>query len=584
MRTLGKEKMRRVFGNWIVLARFARRFKSVRRNGLRANLLGGLATCFQLSIPLATVKIINKAIPAKNYHLLIELTLLMAIAAILAVVVSSLESYYSCVFRERASILLEMLLFKHIQYQPQQFFKSNDSGYIMSRISNDNSVALELVSSFTTLGRTGAMLLAGMIVLPVFHFKLALVILCVLPLYAGMLFFFSLRTRQAFAIISEKTALASKELFESLTGIYETKAYGSEKYRVRRYMARLGDRARAFVRGRFLMTTGEQITQAITFLFSFVMIGYGGASVIAGRLSLGELIGFTTVVAYLFFPVNLAVQHVLRGQRSFAAIQRLEEWLNMPEEPIEQRTVDSSSEVSFRACGHVKFDDVTFAYQGGPVLLEGVSFEVMPGEAVLITGASGAGKTTLVSLVPRFLEPLSGTIYLDDIPLKLIPLKELRRQVAYVSQDIFLFSDTVANNIRLGNANVSDEELYEAARLANAVEFIEALPEGFKTQVGERGVRLSGGQRQRIAIARALVHNAPILILDEATSAVDPETEASVHESLARLMKDRTTIIIAHHATAFIETVSTVFALEDRHLRLLLFDSRLAANTGSVLS
>jgi ABC-type multidrug transport system fused ATPase/permease subunit len=557
--------MRRPQGNWILIARFAWRFKGVFRKAWVANAFGCVGAGLQLAIPLATVKIINKAIPARDYHSLMHLVATIGIAALLAITASGLESYYSVLFRERANIILEMLLFRHLQRQPPEFFKSHDSSYIMSRASNDNATALELISSFTTVGRTLAMLFAGLLVLPFFNWKLGLFVISILPLYAWLLVSFNARTRKAFLVVSEETAQASRELFESLAGVYETKAYGVEKYRAYRYLARLASRTRAFVKARFLMAAGEQLTQAVSFFLSFVVIAYGGACVIAGRLSLGELIGFTTVSAYLLFPVNTAVHHILRGQKSVVAVQRVEEWLNMPVEL--DLPMSSSGKETFQALGHLRFEHVTFAYPGQSVLLQNISFEVMPGQAVLIMGASGIGKTTLISMLPRFVTPASGAIYLDSIPLKLIPLKELRRQIAYVSQDVFLFSDTIANNIRIGNRAASDQDVYEAARMANALGFIESLPEGFKTQVGERGARLSGGQRQRIAIARAVIRNAPILILDEATSAVDIETESLVHDSLAGLMKDRTTIIIAHHATAFLENVDKVLVLQNGCLR-----------------
>lgn len=559
---------RRFLDGWLMVARFLRRFKLLWRKAVWANLCGGLSSAFQMVVPLATIEIINRVIPQKDFHLLMKLAVVVALAAVGAVLTAYLEAHFASVFRERAAIKLEVQLFEHIQGQPYRFFKQNESGYIMSRLFNDASNTMEVVTSMTTFGRTLVWLLSGLVLLPIFHLKLGLLIVAVLPLYLCLLWWFNRRTKEAFITVSEKTALTAREMYESMAGIYETKAYCAQKYRARRYAAATIDRGRVLLRARALMAAGEQTTQIVTMLVSLIVLTYGGAAVMTGQLSLGTLIGFNAVAVYLLFPINNLVQQTLRAQRALAAIERTEVWMALDSEEQERAAGLE------RARGHVRYQEVSFAYDGRPPVLQRVDFEVRPGEVVLLTGASGAGKTTLVNLLPRFLEPSRGTVYLDGVPTRRLPLRYLRRQIAFVSQDTFLFSDSISNNIRLGNSSVSDRDVYEAARLANALEFIEAMPDKFDTQVGERGARLSGGQRQRIAIARAIVRDAPILVLDEATSAVDPETEAAVHEALCTLMKNRTTIIIAHHSSAFIEHVDHAFTLEGGVLKRALLPSR----------
>ena len=563
---------RQHFGDWMKVAGFLGRFRSLRRKAILANVCGGLSSGLQVLVPLATVEVINNAIPNRDFNLLAKISVVVALAAIGAVAMSYLESYFASVFRERAAIKLEVQLFEHIQAQPYQFFKQHESGYIMSRIFNDAGTAMEAVLNVTTFGRTFVWLASGLILLPIFHFTLGLVIIAVLPLYFFLLLWFNYRTKHAYITVSEKTAHTSREMFESLAGIYETKAYGAQKYRARRYAGTTIERGRVLIKARALMSAGEQTTQVVTLLVSLFVITYGGAMVISGQLSLGTLIGMNAVAAYLLLPINNIVQQILRTQRSVAAIERTEEWMALPCEES-----GSDAHAMPRARGNIRYKNVSFAYGDLPSVLRDINFEVKPGEAILLTGHSGVGKTTLVNLLPRFLEPSAGVVYLDDVPVKQLPLRYLRRQIAFVSQDIFLFSDSIKNNIRMGNSAVSDEDIYEAARLANALEFIDAMPEKFETQVGERGARLSGGQRQRIAIARAIVRNAPVLVLDEATSAVDPETEAAVHEALCSLMKDRTTIIIAHHSTSFIERISHTFLLKEGHLRRVPMPGYIAA-------
>jgi ABC-type multidrug transport system fused ATPase/permease subunit len=553
---------RAVLTDWVAVWRFLRRFKPLWRKAVAANVCGAGASSLQFVIPLATIKIINEAIPRNDLTLLVEISVLIALVAVGAVGFSFLESRYASLFRERANIMLDVHLFEHVQAQPYQFFKQNESGYIMSRLFNDASTTMEVVIGATTLGRTLVWLLGGLILLPFFHLTLSLLIIAVLPVYFALLWWFNSRTKEAFVTVSEKTALTSREMYESMSGIYETKAYGAQKYRARRFAAATIKRGRTMINARALMAAGEQTTQTVTLLVSVLVIAYGGAAVMAGRLPLGTLIGINALAAYLLFPISSLVQQALRAQRAVAAIERTEEWMALRCEESE-----SAPATLPKSRGEVEYENVSFSYEGRPPVLRDVNFKLDPGEVMLITGQSGAGKTTLVNLLPRFLEPLAGAVYIDGVPVEYFPLRHLRRQIAFVSQDVFLFSDTISSNIRMGDSSVSDEDIREAARLANALEFIDRLPETFDTQVGQRGTRLSGGQRQRIAIARALVRDAPILVLDEATSAVDPETEAAVHEAMCHLMSNKTTIIIAHHSTAFIEYVNRAFVLEDGRLR-----------------
>jgi len=551
------------FSGWVKVAKFASRFRTLWRKVLLSNVCGALSSALQLIVPLATVVIINDVLPNKNFPLLIKVSLAMGGATLGSIATSYLEFYHASVYRERVSLILGLELFEHIQSQPYLFFKSNESGYIMSRISNDASAALDAVSVLTGIGRTAVWLLSGLVLLPAFNMELGLIILSSVPVYFGLLLYFNRRTKEAFTEVSEKTALQSRELHESLAGIYETKACGAQKYRARRYAKTSVEKARILIKARLLMTGGAQTTQVITLLISLLVIAYGGAAVISGDLSLGALIGINTLAAYLLMPINRIIQQSLQIQQALASIERVEQLKSFePEQDLKCLIAPP------RVGGHIRYRDVGFAYPERPPVFCGVDFEIRPGETVLLSGSSGIGKTTLVNLLLRFLEPTAGKVYVDGAVASDLPLSYLRKHIALVSQDVFLFSDSIRNNIRIGNLAASDEAVTEAARLANALDFIEELPQGLDTQVGERGAKLSGGQRQRIAIARALIRNAPILILDEATSAVDQETELAVHDALRRLMKDRTTIIIAHHATAFIEQVDRVFTLEDGRLRV----------------
>lgn len=554
--------LRQNFGGWVKVVRFASHFRPFWRKAILANIYGGLSSALQLIVPLGTVIIINEVLPTGNLHLLIKVSLVMGAAAVASIGASYLEFFYASVFRARISMMLELELFEHIQAQPYLFFKKKDSGYIASRIINDSHTAVEVVVTMTGIGRSLVWVISGIVLLPFFHLTLGLFVIALMPVYFFLLFWFNRRTKEAFVIVQEKTALAAQELFESLSGVYETKAYGAQKYRARRYAKALVERTRILIKARLLMIAGSQLSQVITLIVSLFVITYGGAAVIAGHFSLGALIGLNTIAACVMVPINQMVQETLRAQQSLASIERIEDWNKLESE------LDVSSVKSLpRAQGHIRYENVSFSYEGRHSVLRDINFEIHPGEAILLMGPSGIGKTTLVNLLLRFFEPMTGAIYLDGIAIQDISLGHLRKQIAYVSQDAFLFSDSIYNNIRIGNLAATHQGISAAAQLANAMEMIEELPDRFDTQVGERGARLSGGQRQRITIARALVRDAPILIFDEATSAVDPQTEAAVHEAMCQLMRDRTTIIIAHHASAFIEYVDRAFVFEKGRLK-----------------
>lgn len=554
--------LRQNFDGWVKVVRFANHFRPLWRKAILANIYGGLSSALQLIVPLGTVVIINEVLPTRNLHLLIKVSLVMGAAAVTSIGTSYLEFFYASVFRGRISMMLELELFEHIQSQPYLFFKKEDSGYIVSRIINDSHTAVEVVVAMTGIGRSLVWVISGIVLLPFFHLALGLFVIALMPVYFFLLFWFNRRTKEAFVIVQEKTALAAQELFESLSGVYETKAYGAQKYRARRYAKALVERTRILIKARMLMIAGSQLSQVITLIVSLFVITYGGAAVIAGDFSLGALIGLNTVAAYILVPINRLVQETLKAQQALASIERIEDWNKLEGE------LDVSSVKSLpRAQGHIRYENISFSYEGRRSVLQDINFEIHPGEAILLMGPSGIGKTTLVNLLLRFFEPMTGAIYLDGIPIQDISLGHLRKQIAYVSQDAFLFSDSIYNNIRIGNLASTHQGISAAARLANAMEMIEQLPDKFDTQVGERGARLSGGQRQRITIARALVRDAPILIFDEATSAVDLQTEVAVHEALCKLMKDRTTIIIAHHASAFIDYVDRAFVFENGYLK-----------------
>jgi ABC-type multidrug transport system fused ATPase/permease subunit len=551
--------------------RLLRRFRHHGRRFAFVMLCGAASSALQLLLPLSSIIIINRVLPQRDFRLLALVAGALAGAMALSLLTGYCETYYGAVLRERMSLELQRDALEHLQRLPFFFFKSHDTGYLMSRMINDPESTVDFPADLTSLGRNLIWVGAAFFLVPAMHPLIGLVVALIIPLYIGLLVFFNRRIKEQFTVVQEETAKASRDLFESLAGIFETKAYAREGLRARRYVRALAGKLRSLARGKRLMALASHSTQAIVAVVSLFMLIYGGAEVMRGRLTLGELVALNALVGYLLLPINGLVQQAFVMQRSMAALERLDEILSLSSEQRRR-----GRRPARRAEGQLLFSDVSFRYPGGETILHEISFEITPGETVLFVGPSGEGKSSLMSLLPRFYTPESGRIHLDGRPIDEVDLEWLRSQIAFVSQDTFLFSDSVLNNIRLGRIEASRDEVREAARLANALEFIEALPDGFDTRVGERGCRLSGGQRQRIAIARALLRQAPILVLDEATSAVDQETEQAVYEALDRLIQGRTTLVVAHHSEAFLHQVDRIFEVRNGRVRELALPERQA--------
>ena len=542
---------------------FSRRFRHLTKKGLAAVACGAISSALQLLLPLSSVVIINKVLPAQDFGLLFKVAAILAVSILLSMLAAYGQFYFSAVFRERMALELQRDLLEHVLRLPVRFFRTHDDGYLMSRILGDSEQAIEFTAGLTTVGRTLIWLLTATVLVPSFHLTIGLGILAIIPLYVVVLMVFNSKIRRQFTVVQERSARSSRELHQALAGVNEIKAYCAEKFRTRRYLSTVIQRTRSLISGRQLMALAQYSTQIIVVAVSLFILVFGGMAVMKGTLSLGGLVALNALAGYVLTPVNDTVNQVFSAQKSLAAIERLNEVLNREHEGASSLGARPLQAVR----GQLRFEKVRFDYDPAEPVLRGVDLEILAGETVLLIGPSGEGKTTLVSLLPRFFDPDHGCILLDNRPVERIRLHQLRSQIAFVSQDTFLFSDSIYNNIRLGRPAASREEVLEAARLAKVQDFAEKFEQGLDSEVGERGCRLSGGQRQRISIARALLKNAPILILDEASSAVDGETEAVLHEALSELMHERTTVIIAHHASNFLDQVDRVLELKNGILR-----------------
>ncbi|MGD9518787.1 MAG: ABC transporter ATP-binding protein [Armatimonadota bacterium] len=437
---------------------------------------------------------------------------------------------------------LRVLAYDHLQKLPLSYFHRHNTGDVMSRISNDvGSVEDMVVHGIDTVISSSVMVVFIIAVLYRTDSLLATIALAPVPIFAVAVLLFARFIRPLYERIRFQLGDINTKLQENISGIQVIKAFGREEHELEEFRRSAGDYFRLNVRSIWMWSSFFPFLNFLTSLGMVIVIWIAGLMTRTEQATVGDLLVFVGELQQFYHPLDrlLRVHNVFN--QALAALARIFQLLD------EQPEVDVPEPVVLdQVQGRVAVEHVSFRYPTGEWVLKDVSVVAEPGETVAIVGRSGAGKTSLVSLIPRFYDPQKGRITIDGIDIRQVALKSLRSHMALVLQETFLFDGTVKENIRYGRLDATDEELVEAAKAAYADEFIAGLPDGYDTIIGERGVKLSGGQRQRIAIARAVLRDPRILILDEATSLVDTEAEQIIQAALENLMKGRTTFVIAH--------------------------------------
>ena len=469
--------------------------------------------------------------------------LLILLMFVLKAIFTYTAVYCMAFVSERVVVELRNQIMAQLHRLTLAYHQERRTGEAVSRVTSDVSlIQNSLARSLPDIWRDGIITGGIVIMLLSLHWKLALVTMVTFPvlMYAANLY--GSRLRRLSRTVQERVANLSAILQESLAGIRIIQAFTMEEHEQERFAQENERSFAAGMRSAKLMALVWPVAEVLLVSGMLVVVWYGSREVMGGRLTPGELVGFLGYIGMISQPVNSLVRAFGAWQQALGAADRIFELLDadsLVKDPPDPRVLPKVE-------GRVTYENVSFAYVPDHPVLEDINLMVEPGEIVALVGPSGAGKTSMVNLLPRFYDPTTGVVRLDGVDLRELSLKDLRQRIGLVPQETILFGVSVRENIRYGRFDARDEEIENAAQVANAHDFILGLPDGYDTIIGERGATLSGGQRQRLAIARAVLRSPRLLILDEATSALDTESELLVQEALSRLMQGRTTFIIAH--------------------------------------
>jgi ATP-binding cassette, subfamily B, putative efflux pump len=486
--------------------------------------------------------------PATSTTKLAALSIVMLALYGVQSIASYYRNYWAGLAGNRLIFDLQCRLFSHLQSLPHSFFDQNPSGSIVSRVLNDVQQANELVgSAVIDVWMDGVSLMFVVVALLMLNWRLALVALCISPLWVAFVRFFSPRIKSVSHRMQETIAEISGEVHERVVGASTIKSFCREDHEVEQFRfqtQRLFERTIDKVK---LAARQEMLIQLLTRAAPTVVIWVGALMIIRGSMTLGTMVAITSYLGFLYLPLERFAQLSVVVSTAMAAIERIFAFLDLKPEITDHAL---SRPFAVRS-GTVQFDDVSFGYnvhreRSGELTLKSLNLHVPGGYRIALVGRSGAGKTTMASLIPRFYEATRGRVLIDGRDVRHYTLKSLREHIALVAQDTLLFSSSIRNNLRYARPDATDEELKRALEMANLRDFVESLPDGIDTIIGERGFKISGGQRQRLAIARAFLKDSKIVIFDEATSAVDSESENQIHEAMERLMDGRTVFLIAH--------------------------------------
>ena len=518
-----------------------------------------LIALIDLAFPLVTRKSLYDLLPNGKYGVFFGLMIAAAIVYVLRAGLNYIVCYFGHTFGIRVEADIREDLFRHMQELSYDFYDANRTGQLMSRLTADLFELTELahhgpedlLTSFITI-------VGALIVMATIRWELALAVGILIPIFLVVIMTMRSNMSKVSVVVKQKTGHINTEIESSLSGIRTAKAFGNEEVEMARFDA-ANEMFKTSKRS-FHKAMGAFNSAMELFLTSMnvAVIAMGGYMIMKGRMDYRDLITFSLYIATFVTPMRKLSTFSELFANGFAGLNRFVEIMRT--EPTIRDSKEAKPLENVR--GEITVDHVSFAYDGDLAVLHDVSLQVAPGETIAIVGPSGGGKSTLCQLIPRFYDVTGGSISIDGLDVRGITQKSLHKAIGIVQQDVFLFADTILENIRYGRPGATDQEVMEAARRAEIYDDIQAMPNGFQTYVGERGTLLSGGQKQRVAIARIFLMNPSILILDEATSALDSVTESKIQRAFDNLSKGRTTLIIAHRLST-IRSASRIVSISD---------------------
>jgi ATP-binding cassette subfamily B protein len=511
----------------------------------------------ELAFPLAVKWFIDSLLPNGEMNWII----LVSVGLLALYVISTLMQFVVNYFGHKLGINIETdmrrQLFSHVQKQSFRFFDNTKTGHIMSRITNDLFDIGELAHHGPEDAFIAVMTLLGAFsIMLTINVPLALVTIIAVPFLIWLISYANVRMNKSWDRMYGNIAEVNSRVEDSVSGVRVVQSFTNEAYEIERFEKDNATFRQSKINAYKVMSKSLSGIYLTTRLMTLAVLVVGAYLTYREALTAGELVGFILYMNILLKPIDKITALLEMFPKGMAGFKRflsmIDEDASLPDAP-DALVVD-------RLNGGITFKDVAFGYEADRLILEHINLTVEPGQTVAFVGTSGAGKTTICSLIPRFYDVLDGAITIDGIDIRQMTKESLRQQIGIVQQDVFLFSGTIGENIAYGNLNATDEDIVQAAERAHLGPMIADLPDGYATQIGERGLKLSGGQKQRLAIARMFLKNPPILILDEATTALDTETEALIQESLAELSENRTTLVIAHRL-ATIRNADKIFVV-----------------------
>ena len=545
-----------------LLKRFIKYYKPHKKIFIADMAASFLVAVIGMGYPIITRYMLNDFIPNKKIDLVLICGFSLFAVYIIRMFLRYFIQFYGHTMGVRMQAEMRSDMFNKLEKLPYTYYDEHKTGNIMSRMTNDLFDISELAHHGPeNIFIAGFTLLASFIYLSIINWILALIIFACVPLLFLVTSHF--RHQMRVAMMESKVAIAevNSSLESSISGIRVTKAFTNikkeqEKFEVTNQKF-VKARSSAFdAMGKFFASS-----QFITDVFNIIVLIAGGLFLYNGQIDLADYSTFIISVNMFITPMNQLINFVEQFQNGSTGFKRFLEIMDEEEE-----TLHEGSKVCQKLEGNIEFKNVSFHYKSSKGILKNISFKLPQGEKIALVGPSGGGKTTICHLIPRFYDVTSGEIEIDGTNIKEFTLDSLRKQIGIVQQDVFLFGGTIKDNILYGNLEASEEELIEAAKKANIYDYIQSLPKGFETEIGERGVKLSGGQKQRLSIARIFLKNPSILILDEATSALDNTTELLIQNALDELCKGRTTIVVAHRLST-IRNADEIMVISDGNIK-----------------